>query len=785
MREIKPNWILWQVILLSSLAFLPGCKQAALITQLDSGNTLNGTPCESQSGGTGPAYIDVYCVTNFDQVAVNAAREVLEFAVQQFDWVFTDIPGVYSSFSFRAVRTEFAHSIGLSGKGQTIAIVDTGFYVNHPELAGKPITLYGFERPPDDHGTSVAATAAGVKDGSGMMGVAYDASLHLTSLSNDLSVIADATDHARQNGAIVQNNSWGYQDSRIDSLLNRPDGMSAEQAFANEISVDLPTATSYLSALNDFTQSGIVIFANSNDETATSLSLMEALPLAFPLMEAGWITALNGVPTFDGAGEITEVHRLSAECFEMARSCLMAEGAVYATFGANSYAEPLVGTSFAAPIISGGVAILAEAFPSLNGPEIRDRLLVTADNSFFTPTDVQDTRDFTPTISHDYSSEYGHGFMNLEAALLPIGTVAVPTGLSVSEGTMSFQEASVATGFAQGDAVVTALSDVNVMVIDSLAGNFNVPAETFVISSNTQNNFNEFSLFVDDGKTQSGIAGAIKSLAFVLDADSNAHFVGGSTFDVISDIGLVAARTGLLYDPIAMAEVPTGSYSLGIQAPLDGNNEIAAYMYSSTEGAISNALGAGVALQFGPKSNRLSLGASIMQEQGGALGMQSFAENQDLSSVSRAIDVGYSASLNNNVSFDANAQIGALTSSGQGMWGGQEDTTFSAFGMALNVTNVFAGNDRIIASIRQPIAIDGGTMTVALPQTRDVDGNITSSILDINLAPSDRQLDLGLEYEVPLDQYESIRFGAAYILNNANITGETTLGLAMSYSLEF
>ena len=305
--------------------------------------------------------------------------------------------------------------------------------------------------------------------------------------------------------------------------------MASEQAFAKEIGVKLSVATSYLGALDSFTQSGVVVFSNSNNETATNLGIMEGLPLAFPQLEAGWITALNGIPTFDGEGKIVSAQRISAECFEMARSCLMAEGAIYGTSGANSYNWPQVGTSFAAPIISGGIAILAEAFPSLAGPEIRDRLLVTADNSFFDPEGM---REFTTDISHGYSSEYGHGFMNLEAALLPIGTVGVPTGRSVTDGTMSIQEASVVTGIAQGDAIITALSEVDVMVIDSLTGNFNVPAETFVISAITQDNFKDFTLFVDDGKTQSGISDALKSLAFVLNAKSDVHFVGGSSFDV-------------------------------------------------------------------------------------------------------------------------------------------------------------------------------------------------------------------------------------------------------------
>lgn len=140
-----------------------------------------------------------------------------------------------------------------------------------------------------------------------------------------------------------------------------------------------------------------------------------------------------------------------------------------------------------------------------------------------------------------------------------------------------------------------------------------------------------------------------------------------------------------------------------------------------------------------------------------------------MTSLSRAIDVGYSAILDENISIDANAQFGALSSSGLGIWGKQENTIFSAYGIALNLTNVLSGNDRLIASIRHPIAIDSGTIAVALPQSRDIRGNISTSFLDINLAPTERQLDLGLDYEILLDQRETVKIGAAYNLNNANV----------------
>ena len=782
MHDRRSKLIRWQNMLLPALVILTGCKQPAESTQPNPGDDTLGIACENQSGVSGPSYLTLYCVTEFDEVAVNFARNATEFVAQKFNWIFSDDPEtLYSSFSFRAVRAEFAHSINLSGKGETIAIVDDGFYVNHPELTGKQITFYGPVQPEDDHGTSVAAIAAGIKDNSGMMGLAYDADLHLTSFANGLSTIADATDDARLNGAIVQNNSWAYEGTDINTILKRPNIMTAEEAFSSAVGVTLSAGTGYLDALESFSQSGVVVFARGNDEETTILGIMDALPLAFPQLEAGWITALNGVPTFNGAGEIISARRLSAECFEMARSCLMAEGVVYATSGSNSYVLPQVGTSFAAPIISGGIAILAEAFPSLGGPELRDRLFVTADNSFFTP---EGTLVFTPDISHGYSSEYGHGFMDLEAALLPIGNIGVPAGLSVFNGTTSIQQNSIATGFAQGDAIISALRDVDVMLIDSLGGDFITPAETFVISSNSHNVLDSFSLFADNYQTHSGISGALKSLAFALNTNSNTHFIGGNSFDVLSGFGLLPESSGLLNAPITMSETFTKANSLGVQIPISPDSNIAAYGFASSVNPISNSKGVGVAFQFGPKTNQFSLGASVMQENGAALGMLSIAD-QNLTSFSRAIDVGYSAILDENISIDVNAQFGTLSSSGLGIWGKQENTTFSAYGIALNLTNVLSGNDQLVASVRHPIAIDSGTMTIALPQSRDIYGNISTSFLDIELAPTKRQLDLGLGYEVSLDQHESVIFGAAYNLNNANVPDANSVGFAISYSLGF
>ncbi len=76
-------------------------------------------------------------------------------------------------------------------------------------------------------------------------------------------------------------------------------------------------------------------------------------------------------------------------------------------------------------------------------------------------------------------------------------------------------------------------------------------------------------------------------------------------------------------------------------------------------------------------------------------------------------------------------------------------------------------------------------MTVIIPQTRDIYGDITSSELDINLAPSSRQLDIGLDYAFEISETSNIRLGAAYILNAGNNSDVQSIELAASYSFAF
>ena len=92
------------------------------------------------------------------------------------------------------------------------------------------------------------------------------------------------------------------------------------------------------------------------------------------------------------------------------------------------------GTSFVAPQISGAIAILAEAFPNHTPAQLTDRLLASADNSFFSHDSAV---TFGNGVSHGYDDEFGHGIMDIYAALNPITTSAytrIYTGTSTEVG---------------------------------------------------------------------------------------------------------------------------------------------------------------------------------------------------------------------------------------------------------------------------------------------------------------------------------------------------------------
>ncbi|MDT6942257.1 autotransporter domain-containing protein [Brucella pseudogrignonensis] len=137
----------------------------------------------------------------------------------------------YANWGLDMINALPAYQKGFTGKGISVAVVDTGFDVNHPEFFGRisPF-LYNFgnDQAPDNifperksdgslngHGVHVAGTIGAGRNGFGMQGVAYDAMImplrgvEVASRRNDVSATDEAIVYAADHGAQILNGSYG------------------------------------------------------------------------------------------------------------------------------------------------------------------------------------------------------------------------------------------------------------------------------------------------------------------------------------------------------------------------------------------------------------------------------------------------------------------------------------------------------------------------------------------------------------------------------------------------
>lgn len=127
------------------------------------------------------------------------------------------------------VNAEGAWNRGIDGRGVKVAVVDTGIDCAHPDLAANCAGGYNAidsGKPPMDdnsHGTHVAGTIAGAKDGKGVVGVAPAARLYAVKVldgdgGGSLTSIVKGIVWTGRNGIQVANMSLG---SPVGSVFMR------------------------------------------------------------------------------------------------------------------------------------------------------------------------------------------------------------------------------------------------------------------------------------------------------------------------------------------------------------------------------------------------------------------------------------------------------------------------------------------------------------------------------------------------------------------------------------
>jgi subtilase-type serine protease len=613
-------------------------------------------------------------------------------------------------------RVDYAHALGLTGAGQVIAIVDDGFRASHETIAGRVIATTG-NPILEDHGAMVASVAAG-SSGS-MVGVAPGAGLVLSDWGNvNFDNLRLAAIEARSRGAVAQNNSWGYNNSPIGTV-------SFNNIFGN------PTGAAWLSELRNYAlgtagwSGGVVVFAIDNVNTG-SAGLMDALPSLSGQsdLQRAWLAVGNAIPIFDDNG-VSGVARLeSSPCYQSGPWCLMADGSwVGASAASNNSYQSLTGSSFAAPQVSGALALLAEAFPNLTPHQLRLRLLASADNTFtgFTTTGTIDLDDGTGVFNHNWSSIYGHGFLDIRAALLPIGQ----TGVSLNgDEVVPTKDYAFSTGGAMGDAVTRSLEGIDVTISDQLGGDFSVAAKNFAsqaVVSDLGETLAAQTFAKDYRQTRTT---PLSPLADTFAAHS------GQSMDLVGPDG---ARASVLVG---------GAENYGL--------------------ALSQRLGEGeVALDVGVKLARD--GGSLMGFSGtGSSGGASMA-SVTLALSTDTGDAGGFFALSGEMGVADLGTTTAITSAGQAQ--------FNSLRLDVGGRGVLASGDRLTVGIAMPIAVTSGGAEMLVP-VRTAGGSEVRSV-GIDLAPQERQIDMSISYAVPMSDKSEFLMEVLHAENYGNITGSS------------
>lgn len=319
--------------------------------------------------------------------------------------------------------------MGFTGKGQTIAVIDSGIYP-HPDLKDKIVgwadMQSGALEPTDTygHGTHVAGVAAGtgIKSAGVHKGVAPDANLvgvRIGSVSEAIKGIQWCIEHKDEYNIGVINMSLG--DLAVRSYKDDPWAQAAQKAMEAGLVVCVAAGNDGPSEMNISTP-GIhpdAITVGALDDKGT----VDRSDDAVADFSSRGPTSVDGVIKPDLLAPGVNVYGPLAPNASIDDDSMFHDGADYVAMS---------GTSMATPMVAGLAACIKQANPNLSQAEIKSIIVQSCDNYLEEPKNIQ-----------------GAGLINAKKAI----ELALSWDISKDVGTIQAQDAGAAQPMAALDSV--------------------------------------------------------------------------------------------------------------------------------------------------------------------------------------------------------------------------------------------------------------------------------------------------------------------------------------------
>ena len=751
--------------------------------------------------------------TNF----VEGSRDSQETITANVKWTQVDYSGStstvhpYEQMNIHKVQSFSDGTNNLTGEGQLIHIADFNCDDAHEIYDNKVIynldnggdgeSAFNSATASDSHCQFVATMAAGDSTGnSSIMGVAPDADLVLSSIPNFEGGFS-ADDHARDLdqakvlGAVASNNSWGagINVSQFQDILNTYAYYTKDENLAWELegSFVVSPIQAYITALNSFQETGVIVFSSGNDYTESDIDLMAGLPEFYPELAEAWVAV--GLIDFTGSSIESAVESdftlLGHKCGSAQEYCLVADavglnGASYFDegTGVHHYDTNGVGSSFSAPMISGGIALLAQAFPNHTPEQLTDRLLASANNTWFTPEGETIFTTNGNSIKHGYHSTWGQGIPDLYAALSPITTSSNPSlamYLGASIQTSKAQDLSsslLVTSSSYGDAITLGLKGEATYGYDSLSGGFKIDMTSLVAVAKEAESLVVFDRSFSKLAVVNAPASRQSQLTHFDRVISKYQYGSGQTINVTMGAKTIPVQSFLgsnIDSAIDIASFSTpylnqSSGSLGIGAgttyPIAASRLLLGFTLPLRDGS-SNVQNENTSMTASLESDwnnntTTTLLSGLNSNASGPLGMNGFGalDMEDAHTTTKFIAMKFQSKLAGNVVLTAIASASNSSSSkpSGSLIGSSDNIRSSSLGIGTTITNIH-GDGALSISVSQPDRISSGSLNVGIPQLSDSDGHITKKYKAVSLSPSGRQLDFHVAYTDAIFSKTAIR----------------------------
>ena len=686
-----------------------------------------------------------------------------------------------------------AYARDATGDGIKVAVLDTGINLDgsndiyHTDLNANIASftsgsdLIGSDNVPNDengHGTSVASIIAGENDGRGGHGVAYDATLYIYKVLNDSgnsvgNSVASGITKARGDGVDIMNLSLGGNNVIGTNCSN---ATNCESYLGSTLYTELEASGA---------AGKILVWAAGNHKKSSPSVISGAAIYDDDFKETTVIavaTGLNGKlsSTANGDPGWSDSQPGSNACGIAAAICIAAPGTMLysSKLDNNTVWSASSGTSLAAPVVSGGLALIKQEFSSLTNAQVVDRLFATA----------------LDTDEYSQSSIYGHGLMNLNAATAAVAGLQTIGGSNLLDdpNTSYYDLANntFASNAAFSNALNNALEGQTMEVYDSFdRANFKTNVSSFFTSgSYTSQNTIENHMARLQPKTMEKVKNKTLYGSFTVETDGN--YIESSMFQSGGDflaLGFNQSTNSFenAVDPLSNFFNDSNFGNNYLVNPYfntgSGQDYFMSFNSNSSFGfdTFTNANGNDLGLSF--NLNPLSSSGEGMKDAGDLQIVfgTNYEQNKFLNSTSTGAFATGDLSNTNFTGIKYKKNLGDdFTFVGSGFAGytyidkaagsyinNSTPLLTSSFTLGLAKANFIKEDQRIGFFINQPQRVEEGSLNLRIPTSSDRDRTVTYSNLNVDLEPGARQINFDIIFNKTITESSNLSANLTHVQN--------------------